>query len=412
METRKIIDLIESREVEIVSEWLKKFKNIKIFNRDGSQSYARAISQSHPSAVQISDYFHLVKNLCDYIKEYLMRKLPKLIEIDGFFYENQILTNQLLIKTKYKYDDEWELIEKVKKFYEDGNNYSSIGKIFNIQYRTIRRYLEITKEEFIKVKSKNNKISLDKQYKKQILITEVKKMYKNGANKSSIAREFKIDYRTVTTYINGNTTAERKPCNKKRLIDYFKLDIIKLLNENNKKEDIYNKIKEKGFNQSFRTFRYYFPEILKEAYENKELENKKPTIKIKSNKIVSLMYKCIDKISDFSMELYNKIIQKYEWIPQILNLVKEFKELFQNKNLKKFDIWLEKAFKLNLKELNSFINGIKRDKTAIENAIIFRFTNGLAEGSVNKLKTLKRTMYGKASFETLKRKLLWCEYNK
>ena len=111
------------------------------------------------------------------------------------------------------------------------------------------------------------------------------------------------------------------------------------------------------------------------------------------------------------MELYNKIIQKYEWIPQILNLVKEFKELFQNKDLKKFDIWLEKAFKLNLKELNSFINGIKRDKTAIENAIIYRFTNGLAEGSVNKLKTLKRTMYGKASFETLKRKLLWCEYN-
>ena len=112
------------------------------------------------------------------------------------------------------------------------------------------------------------------------------------------------------------------------------------------------------------------------------------------------------------MELYNKIIQKYEWIPQILNLVKEFKELFQNKDLKKFDIWLEKALKLNLKELNSFINGIKRDKTAIENTITYRFTNGLAEGSVNKLKTLKRTMYGKASFETLKRKLLWYEYNK
>ena len=111
METRKIIDLIESREVEIVSEWLKKFKNIKIFNRDGSQSYARAISQSHASAVQISDYFHLVKNLCDYIKEYLMRKLPKLIEVDGFFYKDKILTNQLLIKTKYKYDNEWELIE-------------------------------------------------------------------------------------------------------------------------------------------------------------------------------------------------------------------------------------------------------------------------------------------------------------
>ena len=34
METRKVIDLIESREVEVVTEWFKKFKNINFFNRD------------------------------------------------------------------------------------------------------------------------------------------------------------------------------------------------------------------------------------------------------------------------------------------------------------------------------------------------------------------------------------------
>lgn len=73
METRKIIDLIESRGVEVITEWLKKFKNINFFNRDGSYTYAKAISKSHPNAVQISDY----------LREYLIRKLPKLLEIDG-----------------------------------------------------------------------------------------------------------------------------------------------------------------------------------------------------------------------------------------------------------------------------------------------------------------------------------------
>ena len=107
-----------------------------------------------------------------------------------------------------------------------------------------------------------------------------------------------------------------------------------------------------------------------------------------------------------------KITEKYEWIPKILNLLKEFKELFQEKDLNKFNIWLEEASKLNFKELNSFTTGIRRDKIAIENAITYRFTNELAEGSVNKLKTLKTIMYGKASFETLKRKLLWYEQNK
>ena len=144
-----------------------------------------------------------------------------------------------------------------------------------------------------------------------------------------------------------------------------------------------------------------------------EITNKeKPTIKIKSNKIISLLYRTIDKISDFSIELYNKIIEKYTWIPTILNLIEEFKELVQNKSLNKFHTWMKKASELDIKELNSFLSGIKRDEKAVENAITYRFTNGLAEGSVNKLKTLKRTMYGKASFETLKRKLLWCEYNK
>ena len=38
-----------------------------------------------------------------------------------------------------------------------------------------------------------------------------------------------------------------------------------------------------------------------------------------------------------------------------------------------------------------------------------RYTNGLAEGFVNKLKTIKRSMYGKASFQTLRRKILWSE---
>ncbi|MDD4422859.1 MAG: transposase [Eubacteriales bacterium] len=40
--------------------------------------------------------------------------------------------------------------------------------------------------------------------------------------------------------------------------------------------------------------------------------------------------------------------------------------------------------------MNSFINGIERDKEAVKNAIMHDYSNGLAEGSVNKLKVIKR----------------------
>lgn len=59
-------------------------------------------------------------------------------------------------------------------------------------------------------------------------------MYKEGATKIFIAREFKINPRTVTSYINGSVTFENKNQNKKRLIDSFKLDIIEIFNENKK----------------------------------------------------------------------------------------------------------------------------------------------------------------------------------
>ncbi|WP_407308165.1 transposase [Desulfosporosinus sp. SB140] len=58
---------------------------------------------------------------------------------------------------------------------------------------------------------------------------------------------------------------------------------------------------------------------------------------------------------------------------------------------------------------NSFIKGIARDIIAVKNAIKYDYNNGLAEGSVNKLKVVKRIMYGRNSFEMLRKKLLRLE---
>ena len=60
--------------------------------------------------------------------------------------------------------------------------------------------------------------------------------------------------------------------------------------------------------------------------------------------------------------------------------------------------------------MNSFVNGIKRDKVAVKNAIYYDYNNGLAEGSVNKIKVIKRIMYGRCNFNTLKNKVLKLEY--
>lgn len=62
------------------------------------------------------------------------------------------------------------------------------------------------------------------------------------------------------------------------------------------------------------------------------------------------------------------------------------------------------------------VNGIRQDIVAVKNGIVMQYNNGLAEGSVNKLKVIKLIMYGRNSFELLKAKVLFheqfcCEIN-
>ena len=57
-------------------------------------------------------------------------------------------------------------------------------------------------------------------------------------------------------------------------------------------------------------------------------------------------------------------------------------------------------------ELESYIEGLKQDISAEKNAILYDYNNGLAEGSVTKIKLIKRIMYGRNSFSLLKAKVL------
>lgn len=79
--THKIVDMINSRDHVDVVEWLKTFPNIKTVSRDGSISYRNAIKEAHPDAIQVSDRFHLLKNLTEYCKDYIMKTLNQKVSV-------------------------------------------------------------------------------------------------------------------------------------------------------------------------------------------------------------------------------------------------------------------------------------------------------------------------------------------
>ena len=99
-------------------------------------------------------------------------------------------------------------------------------------------------------------------------------------------------------------------------------------------------------------------------------------------------------------------LDQNEELKKIIDLEKEFKNILFSKKPDKLELWLEKAKKLNVIELNSFINLIECDIDAVKNAIIYNFSNGLTEGFNNKTKVIKRQMYGRCNFDLLRLKIL------
>jgi transposase len=69
-------------------------------------------------------------------------------------------------------------------------------------------------------------------------------------------------------------------------------------------------------------------------------------------------------------------------------------------------VWLLQIEQSNLPELQSFANGIAKDKAPVQAGLTWAINNGQVEGHVNKLKLLKRTMYGRAGFPLLRQRVL------
>jgi transposase len=56
--------------------------------------------------------------------------------------------------------------------------------------------------------------------------------------------------------------------------------------------------------------------------------------------------------------------------------------------------------------LKRFAKGIKEDFDAVRNALSFEWSQGQVEGQVNRLKLIKRQMYGRANFDLLRKRVL------
>ncbi len=91
-------------------------------------------------------------------------------------------------------------------------------------------------------------------------------------------------------------------------------------------------------------------------------------------------------------------------LQQLWELNLEFKSIMAQKKGDNLKAWCEKA--AQHASFKSFVQGIRQDFDAVYQAMTSCWSNGQTEGQVNRLKNIKRQMYGRASFELLRRRVL------
>ena len=68
--------------------------------------------------------------------------------------------------------------------------------------------------------------------------------------------------------------------------------------------------------------------------------------------------------------------------------------------------WLDKVEASHLQAFQSFVTGVQQDKDAVLAGLTLVWSTGPVEGQVNRLKLIKRSMYGQAALDLLKRRVL------
>jgi transposase len=87
-------------------------------------------------------------------------------------------------------------------------------------------------------------------------------------------------------------------------------------------------------------------------------------------------------------------------------LVQDFQQMVRERKAHEFEDWLRACETSQLPELMNLANGMRKDYSAIQNALHSPWSNGQTEGQINRLKLLKRQMYGRAKFDLLRLRFL------
>ena len=357
LEKRRPVDLLPDREAETLRQWLVDHPGVEIISRDRASAYSSGAQAGAPDAIQIADRWHLLKN----VREMLQKM---------FEGNRRVLT---------------EVCEQAESMEKE-------------------REAEVNEQESKATSAAENQTNAKQQphskSREEINYDQVKILHTQEMKVSKIAREVGISRNTVYKYINADVFPERSP--KKSLLTPYLSFLRKRTKAGLKKVELWQEVVAQGYKGTYRGFCHtmyqYFPE------GKSVLCPKTDYLKVYSPRRLSyILMKDEDKQSDTEKRFFQCLFETSSTIKKATELTLEFCGIVRKRKADEFDDWLTRAENSDVIPLVNFTAGIRNDYDAIKNACTLEWSNGQVEGQVNRLKNIKRQMYGRGSFELLKK---------
>jgi transposase len=383
-ETGKPLDLLANRTTEAVTLWLVSHPEIQVVSRDRANGFAEAISQVLPHATQVADRYHLIHNLREHLQQLLDRKRTCLPVIE-------------------------DTPVGAKEGNSDGKESSPAACPQTMPETDELAHLVAAERK--KLISRNKRLA---RYE------EVMALHRQGVPQREIARQLHLSRNTVRRYISSPGFPERAQGARRWNARTNKLEpYLPYVREqweagNHNGAHLFRLIKARGYTGCESLLRLRLSEWRTELPTQRwpgtprkpRLFTQKKQRRLSSRAASFLMIVPPEKLMTKQKQQLDQMCQASSDLFMAYHVSQDFVTLLKERQADTLHEWLKCAKASRIAELKSFANGIYRDYAAVYAACSRPESNGITEGHVNRLKFLKRQMFGRANLDLLRIKVL------
>jgi transposase len=385
LEKHHPIDLLTDRTAEGLASWLRDHPGVEIISRDRGGSYADGGRQGAPDAIQVADRFHLLTNIGEVVDRLLSRK-------------HACLRDAALALDR--------IASETSASGEDATASATTAAAAPPPSE------QLTKYKLLKKVRRDRRVE---HYE------AVKALYEQGASSRAISRQVGLSRTTVRRFMRAETFPERAVRPKRATI----LNTHELYLRERWTAGVHNayvlwrEIRERGFTGSASLVRRFVaawrdgPGRRGPTSRRASTERSSPTppapqpTKVRSPRQARwLLLRKDDDLEEEDVAYRDQLIETSEEIRAAKRLADDFGRIVKERDPPGLHVWMETAEGSGLPEFRGFALMLRRDLPAVKAALTHNWSNGQTEGQINRLKSLKRQMYGRASMDLLKRRFI------